>query len=199
MTSTYYFAPTTVAQSSNQCYTTRNLVLSLLCNVDAGREIISVVSSWVSDMYNSFQLLHNSDSGENLFSVCLTNIACEEINMDRENNLLRLDQISELEDDWNGYGAKHFSPELIKKCKDIINALNFQPKVFPTGRQSLQFQYELEDRSYLEFEIFQGKISCLQVPQRRYLDAQTCEFSTSEIEKIKEIVKKFYERDSGAK
>ena len=51
---------------------------------------------------------------------------------------------------------------------------------------------------HLEFEIFGGKISCLEVPKRRYSDARTFEFPISEIKRVKEIVKEFYERDGSA-
>ena len=101
-------------------------------------------------------------------------------------------EIAELEENWNGYGAKAFSQKLIEKCKGIIYDLEVQPNIFPTGRQSVQFQYELEDRSYLEFEIFEENVSCLEVPQRIYSNARTFEFPISEAQRIKEIVKGFY-------
>ena len=110
----------------------------------------------------------------------------------KKQNLFWLNEIAQLEENWDSYGAKAFPQELIDKCKDLINDLEFQPKIFPTCRQSVQFQYELEDRSYLEFEIFGEKVSCLEIPQRIYSNAHTFEFPISEIQKIKEIVKKFY-------
>ena len=110
----------------------------------------------------------------------------------KSQNFHRLDEIAKLEEDWNGYGAKVFSQDLINKCKNIINDLEVQPYIFPTNRKSIQFQYELEDRSYLEFEIFEENISCLEVPKRIYSNACTYEFSISELKRIKEIVKKFY-------
>ena len=73
-----------------------------------------------------------------------------------------------------------------------------QPQIFPTGRQSIQLQYELADRSYLEFEIFEEKVSCLEVPKRRYSDARTFEFPISETQRIKEIVKEFYGQDGSS-
>ena len=105
----------------------------------------------------------------------------------------RLDQISKLSDDWNGFGAKPFSKDLIERCKTIIQDLSFLPDIYPTGRQSIQFQYELQDKSYLEFEVFETKISYLRVPQRKYADAVTGEIHVTDIEKIKEIVRSFYE------
>lgn len=104
----------------------------------------------------------------------------------------RLDEIGRLPCDWNGYGAKPFSSLLIHKCESIVNVLMHQPEIYPTGRQSIQFQYELKDRSYLEFEIFEHKTMCLCVPKRIYSDAKTMEITDSEEENIREIVDRFY-------
>ena len=198
MTSTYAFASTTRLLPSNQCFLSEKTVSSFYYDVNSGRKAVSAVLSCLSNMHNSFQCLHNSNSGEDIPSVEITIVMREDANMPKAQNLYRLDQIAKLEDDWNGYGSKAFSKELVEKCKDIISTLELQPKIFPTGRQSIQFQYELEDRSYLEFEIFGGKISCLEVPKRKYSDSRTFEFPISEIKRVKEIVKEFYEQDSSA-
>lgn len=111
----------------------------------------------------------------------------------RDTDYMRLEQISHLTDDWNGYGAKSFPSALVKKCQSIFLALPVAPHIYPTGRQSIQFQYELPDRSYLEFEIFEKRTTCLLVPQRQYGRAETKEFTSHEKEKITEMVIKFYE------
>ena len=195
MTSTCTFAPTTVLPTKSQCFLSKRTHFEPICDINSGRKVIGVVSSWITNMHNSLLCLHNSDLDEHITSAKLTITACEEFNMPKEQNLIRLDEIAKLEENWNGYGAKAFSQELIGKCKDIINNLEFQPKIFPTGRKSVQFQYELEDRSYLEFEIFEDKVSCLEVPKRIYSNAHTFEFPISEAQRIEEIVKKFYGQD----
>ena len=192
MTSTCTFAPTTKLSSSNQFFYSGKTVLSSFYDVNSGRKVVSAVSSWLSNMHNSLRYLHNSDWDEDIASADFTITACEESNMLKSQNLFRLDEIAELEENWNGYGAKAFSQKLIEKCKGIIYDLEVQPNIFPTGRQSVQFQYELEDRSYLEFEIFEENVSCLEVPQRIYSNARTFEFPISEAQRIKEIVKGFY-------
>lgn len=111
----------------------------------------------------------------------------------------RLKEIEQLGTDWNGYGAKPFSETLISKCKRIVSLLSIQPSIYPTGRNSIQFQYELSDRSYLEFEIFENKTMCLQVPERIYSRAVECELVDSEDEKIKEMVDNFYGRNGTEK
>lgn len=114
-------------------------------------------------------------------------------------SLKRLRDIENLPPDWNGYGAKSFSSALIDKCERIVNSLSVQPLIYPTGRNSIQFQYELSDRSYLEFEIFESKIMCLQVPKRIYSEAIELELTDSEDDRIKEIVDIFYGRNSTEK
>jgi len=69
-------------------------------------------------------------------------------------------EIGQLEDNWNQYGAKKFNQNLIYKCIKIINEtdLQYQPEIFPTGRESIQFEYEPDDDHYLEIEIFEDRI-----------------------------------------
>lgn len=110
----------------------------------------------------------------------------------KDTDFIRFEQISNLPDNWNGYGAKSFSSKIIEKCKEIFVKLPVAPSVFPTGRQSIQFQYELPDRSYLGFEIFEEKITSLFVPERKYNCAETKEFTFNDIEQIKEMVIKFH-------
>lgn len=108
----------------------------------------------------------------------------------------RLDNIKELGVDWDGYGAESFSKTLIEKCKKIIRSLPIQPSIYPTGRNSIQLQYELDDKSYLEFEIFEDKIACLEVPKRNYIEAKEWTLSNTENAQIKRIVDDFYGRQS---
>lgn len=114
-------------------------------------------------------------------------------------SIKRLRDIESLGFDWNGYGAKPFSGALIDKCERIVGVLSEQPLIYPTGRSSIQFQYELSDRSYLEFEIFEDRTMCLQVPKRIYSDAIELELTDSEDNRIKEIVDNFYGRKSTEK
>ena len=73
-----------------------------------------------------------------------------------QENLNRLDTLAALEDNWDGDGAQQFSKELIDYCKDIIKPLDHQPLINPTGRGSIQMEYEIGD-NYLEFEIYEDK------------------------------------------
>ncbi len=110
----------------------------------------------------------------------------------RLENMKRLDDILALPEDWNGYHAKPFSKDLVDKCKNVVETLTYQPDVYPTGRQSIQLQYQLEDESYLEFEIFKDKTVCLYVPQGIYEKAIEQHFIHAEEQQIKEKTDWFY-------
>ena len=69
-----------------------------------------------------------------------------------------LNNFLKLGDNWNYNGAKAFSEEIITKANEIIDAMEYQPKIFPTSRQSVQLEFENEKGDYLEFEIFRDKI-----------------------------------------
>ena len=110
-------------------------------------------------------------------------------------NLQTLNEMKKLENDWNGNGGIAFSSELIAIFTDIIRALEKQPQMAPTGRGSLQIQYELPDRSYLGFEIFKDKVVMLEVPERDYSRAKTYTESKKTIDFINKNVRRFYEEE----
>ena len=107
-------------------------------------------------------------------------------------NLNRLSDIRCLEKNWNGYGAEPIDKTIIDKVEYIIKNICIQPQIFPTGRNSIQLQYEREDKSYLEFEIFADKIVCINVPQRNYTQASSQFFMDTDIHHINTLIKEFY-------
>lgn len=68
----------------------------------------------------------------------------------------KLSEIRCLTDNWNGNGAPKFSDELLAAAKKIVETLSRQPDIFPTARESIQFEYENDLGDYLEFELFEG-------------------------------------------
>lgn len=68
-------------------------------------------------------------------------------------NLKLLESFANLEKGWNGYDAEPISRDLVSKVQSIVCQLQTQPEIFPTGRKSIQLEYENEE-GYLEFEIF---------------------------------------------
>lgn len=57
-------------------------------------------------------------------------------------NLNKIMKMSRFEDDWNGTGGKAFSPNAIFLFSMVIEMLEKQPEIAPTGRNSLLLQYE---------------------------------------------------------
>lgn len=49
-------------------------------------------------------------------------------------NVQKLEDIGKLPDNWNGYGARKFSPSLINKCQEIAKSLPVEMTIYPTGR-----------------------------------------------------------------
>jgi len=83
------------------------------------------------------------------------------MNISRKQNLINLTDALDLQDNWNGYGAKAINRRLIGKCMDIVCNLDIQPYIFPTGRDSIQLEYELNNSNYLEFEVFVDRIEIM--------------------------------------
>jgi hypothetical protein len=78
-------------------------------------------------------------------------------------NIQKLSTISKLSPNWNGYDAPAFSLSLIDKIKSFLFRLSIQPSIFPTGRNSIQLEYEKENGDYLEFEVFPEKVIMLKI------------------------------------
>lgn len=87
-------------------------------------------------------------------SVLESIITARKENMEEHKN--RLDKIIELKENWNGYGAK-IIPDILKETTLIIlKQLLYSPELYPTARQSITLEYEFEDGSLLDLEIFQN-------------------------------------------
>ncbi|MEQ6376304.1 hypothetical protein RZN25_05625 [Bacillaceae bacterium S4-13-56] len=106
-------------------------------------------------------------------------------------NLQKLYSFKELELNWNNNQGLPFDREIILFCIDIVSSLTKQPDVFPTGRNSIQLEYEKENGEYLEFEVFQNQINVF------YMNGNDDEkediLSITEKNQINEIVSEFYE------
>lgn len=102
-----------------------------------------------------------------------------------EDSLATLHDISLLEKNWDGYGSDPFSKKLVESVVDIVKELPVQPEIFPTGRGSIQIEYDSEDKSYFEAEIFIDHVSILEVPYHDYSKAETRTAQADDI--IKEV------------
>lgn len=68
-------------------------------------------------------------------------------------NLEKLKLISKLKYNWDLYGAEPISKDLIDIMRNLIYGLKYQPEIFPTACNSIQFEYEKKNGDYLEFEL----------------------------------------------
>ena len=101
--------------------------------------------------------------------------------------------IQSLKPDWNGYGAKPIPKEVTQISRKIVRTLSKQPDIYPTGRRTIQMQYELADKSYLEFEIYVDHIHILEVPKRIYNKAVEADIPVNEHYLLENWVTKFAE------
>lgn len=110
--------------------------------------IESATTDWMMDLESRMKLVEKASE------------SLEEEKKYLRENVEVLSEIGELQDNWNNYGAPKFNQSLIFKCLRIITSSNlkFQPEIFPTARQSIQFEYEPDDHHYFEIEIFIDRI-----------------------------------------
>lgn len=105
-------------------------------------------------------------------------------------NFEKLNIIKDLDANWDNYGAQPFSSEFIDLCKKFIIDIHRQPEVFPTARQSIQFEYEKENGEYLELEIFEDRVELFKMLKN---GEEIEEEFALDITKINESVINFYE------
>lgn len=103
-----------------------------------------------------------------------------------QKNLDIIDSFRNLEYNWNGYGALNFSDSVIDNSRSALYFLDRQPDIFPTGRNSVQFEYEKLNGDYLEFEIFEDSIIAFQIISDKETE---CEVNVTE---MKKMVVEFY-------
>ena len=107
-------------------------------------------------------------------------------------NLNTIFSLSELQDDWNGNGAKPFGQSVISQFASIIQTLSKQPDIAPTGRSSLYMQYISEDKSMLAFEVTEKKVEEVLIPHGDFSLAKTNVFYDAFSENIENSVRHFY-------
>lgn len=84
-----------------------------------------------------------------------------------------------------------FNQDVIDIAQNIVHNLVIQPEVFPTGRHSIQLEYEKTNGDYLEFEIFYDRIEMLFMDQDEREREET--FHHSEVKEMNQRVRDFYE------
>ena len=104
-------------------------------------------------------------------------------------NVQKLEDIGKLPDNWNGYGARKFSPSLINKCQEIAKSLPVEMTIYPTGRQSIQFQHD-KNGDYLELEVYEDHTFCLCMLKKDYGQAKTIRITNDAAEEIRKYIQK---------
>ena len=105
-------------------------------------------------------------------------------------NKLILKRMETLEKDWNGYGGEPFSVATIHFCNNIIENLDKQPIISPTGRGTLYMEYRCLN-GILGFEVFENKIDMAWVSYQGETIDKTISYDF--IEEIEELVRQYYE------
>lgn len=73
--------------------------------------------------------------------------------------LEKINSFKNLETNWDTYGALPITDIVINSSLTFLNKFKIIPDIFPTGRGSIQFEFEKSNGDYLEFEIFTDKIN----------------------------------------
>ena len=82
--------------------------------------------------------------------------------------------------------------EIMDKTHNIIQSLDYYFNIFFTEQDTIQLQCELDDRSYLEIEVFKDYTKVFIIPKGIYSAAIIKVLSgINEIKDLKKIVKKF--------
>jgi hypothetical protein len=96
-------------------------------------------------------------------------------------NLEKIYRFASYKENWDGYGSPPIEKSVIEQSIKFIfdKNLKTQPSVFPTGRGSIQFEFEPDENHYMEIEIFQNNINCLSI-----IDSKEEELNNLDWEKI---------------
>lgn len=69
-------------------------------------------------------------------------------------NLKKLDIMAHLEKNWDGYNADPIPLEVIDNALTLLNKVkDYNPNIFPTKADSVQFEWYNDKNEYLEVEV----------------------------------------------
>lgn len=107
-------------------------------------------------------------------------------------NINKINKMKMFQDDWNGTGGVKFTEKAISTFIDVIEHLDVQPWIAPTGRNSLLMQYELGDGSKLAYELMENRLDEVYVPNGNFSRAVTATYTHDFGRHVGERVKIFY-------
>lgn len=85
-----------------------------------------------------------------------------------EENIEKVGKTQSLRYNWDGKKGSVFSKRVINKVKAILPLLDIQPHITPTGRNSFYLQYELPNKSVINFEISEKILYVVMIPYGVY-------------------------------
>lgn len=94
-------------------------------------------------------------------------------------------------DNWNEHSAKSFNKSHIKLCNTLLNMLPYQPEIFPTANGSIQLEYDGQNESYLEFEVFPEYVASYLVDKSGNESCSLIDLSSAENTMLK-MVSEFF-------
>lgn len=88
-------------------------------------------------------------------------------------NQLLVNSFRSLEQGWNGYNGMPIGEPVIKATSNLLPDITPQPKIFPTGRGTIQIEYQIGE-DYFEAEISEngGTIFLVKNGEESEFDAQ---------------------------
>jgi hypothetical protein len=101
-------------------------------------------------------------------------------------NIKKLNSFKNLNANWNLSNAPTFRSMFIDKIVSELGLIEKQPKIFPTGRESIQFEYEKTNGDYLEFEIFENNVRYLLIKNEKEIEKEIS------FEDINQLISEFY-------
>ena len=100
-----------------------------------------------------------------------------------------MESFKDLEYGWNGDSAKPIPDSVIKASQEILVSISSKlPEIYPTGRESIQFEYDKNGKS-LEIEIFEDRFEIALFDQADLLSEDA--FRLDEKSIINEYIAKF--------
>lgn len=166
-----------------------NIELLIKSEIEKNLTPIKETQNALLDQFAEISLEHEAISDE---INSLRKIYSENYQLKKKvKNINSILSFKKFESNWNGEGAEPFSENIIQKSLNIINtpSLKFQPEVFPTARQSIQFEYEKSNGNYLEIEIFEEKYSAYSE-----IDNNETEYESLSFNEIIKLIDEFYSR-----
>lgn len=134
----------------------------------------------------------NCQNTQNSFSMNLypENLYNKNINLYNK-NIEKLDYMSELSDNWDGYNAKKFSKETLENTKKVLsNLICNQPNIFPTAESGVQMEFYLGVK-YLQIVIIDNAVEYFQTDGEN-LDKDIYDEFEYNVDKIINIITAFF-------